>query len=302
MNCRFSRFNAYCIGMHRMDARALGGKDASKGERPWGDTVRDPWISDRETTCSVAVDGHRIFSSVPNSIQLELEKAYYSHLLQCLLMYQKLQHKVPRWIWPGPFARFFLTLSGRVLSYLFAPRQKGGVMIAPPSSVIPRRLSKSHKTSRRRHHPAPGGVLFNPKHRSGAVLAGLHPTHPGENGLGTIFLLHPSPAPSLRKAARRRRSCRTTICGHAKRTISFPELQFETEAIPKGIANRQWAEDRLAAVQRSLDLDALEKEAVIKNMKLIIKLEKEWLPIRTKRQQELFIEIILDRRRRRGGY
>ncbi|GLJ58702.1 hypothetical protein SUGI_1499880 [Cryptomeria japonica] len=49
MNCRFSRFNAYCIGMHRMDARALGGKDASKGERPWGDTVRDPWISDRET-------------------------------------------------------------------------------------------------------------------------------------------------------------------------------------------------------------------------------------------------------------
>jgi len=29
-----------------MDARALRGKDASKGERPWGDTVRDPWIGD----------------------------------------------------------------------------------------------------------------------------------------------------------------------------------------------------------------------------------------------------------------
>lgn len=24
-------------------------KDAFRGERPWGDTVCDPWISDRET-------------------------------------------------------------------------------------------------------------------------------------------------------------------------------------------------------------------------------------------------------------
>ncbi|GJY78649.1 hypothetical protein Tco_0484450 [Tanacetum coccineum] len=32
-----------------MDARALRRKDAFKGERPWGDTVCDPWISDRET-------------------------------------------------------------------------------------------------------------------------------------------------------------------------------------------------------------------------------------------------------------
>jgi len=35
--------------MHWMDARALRRKDAFKGERPWGDTVCDPWISDRET-------------------------------------------------------------------------------------------------------------------------------------------------------------------------------------------------------------------------------------------------------------
>ncbi|KAL0293003.1 UNVERIFIED_CONTAM: hypothetical protein Scaly_3148600 [Sesamum calycinum] len=32
-----------------MDARALRRKDAFRGERPWGDTVCDPWISDRET-------------------------------------------------------------------------------------------------------------------------------------------------------------------------------------------------------------------------------------------------------------
>nr|GMD93524.1 protein kinase-like domain, Concanavalin A-like lectin/glucanase domain protein [Ipomoea batatas] len=35
--------------MHWMDARALRRKDALRGERPWGDTVCDPWISDRET-------------------------------------------------------------------------------------------------------------------------------------------------------------------------------------------------------------------------------------------------------------
>ncbi|KNA11658.1 hypothetical protein SOVF_133260, partial [Spinacia oleracea] len=35
--------------MHWMDARALRRKDAFRGERPWGDTVCDPWISDRET-------------------------------------------------------------------------------------------------------------------------------------------------------------------------------------------------------------------------------------------------------------
>nr|AGV54791.1 hypothetical protein [Phaseolus vulgaris] len=35
--------------MHWMDARALRRKDAFGGERPWGDTVCDPWISDRET-------------------------------------------------------------------------------------------------------------------------------------------------------------------------------------------------------------------------------------------------------------
>ncbi|CAK9184471.1 unnamed protein product [Ilex paraguariensis] len=34
--------------MHWMDARALRRKDAFRGERPWGDTVCDPWISDRE--------------------------------------------------------------------------------------------------------------------------------------------------------------------------------------------------------------------------------------------------------------
>jgi hypothetical protein len=36
------------IRMHWMDARALRRKDAFKGERPWGDTVCDPWISGRE--------------------------------------------------------------------------------------------------------------------------------------------------------------------------------------------------------------------------------------------------------------
>ncbi|KAK9081114.1 hypothetical protein Scep_030969 [Stephania cephalantha] len=36
--------------MHWMDARALRRKDAFRGERPWGDTVCDPWISDRETS------------------------------------------------------------------------------------------------------------------------------------------------------------------------------------------------------------------------------------------------------------
>ncbi|KAJ4959751.1 hypothetical protein NE237_019661 [Protea cynaroides] len=35
--------------MHWMDARALRRKDSFIGERPWGDTVCDPWISDRET-------------------------------------------------------------------------------------------------------------------------------------------------------------------------------------------------------------------------------------------------------------
>ncbi|GKD88667.1 hypothetical protein Tco_1364174 [Tanacetum coccineum] len=35
--------------MHWMDARALRRKDAFRGEWPWGDTVCDPWISDRET-------------------------------------------------------------------------------------------------------------------------------------------------------------------------------------------------------------------------------------------------------------
>ena len=35
--------------MQWMDARALRRKDAFRGERPWGDTVCDPWISDRET-------------------------------------------------------------------------------------------------------------------------------------------------------------------------------------------------------------------------------------------------------------
>ncbi len=35
--------------MHRMDAWALRKKDAFKGETPWGDTVCDPWISNRET-------------------------------------------------------------------------------------------------------------------------------------------------------------------------------------------------------------------------------------------------------------
>ncbi|GKA31939.1 hypothetical protein Tco_0718306 [Tanacetum coccineum] len=30
--------------MHWMDARALRRNDAFKGERPWGDTVCDPWI------------------------------------------------------------------------------------------------------------------------------------------------------------------------------------------------------------------------------------------------------------------
>ncbi|RZC71277.1 hypothetical protein C5167_034474 [Papaver somniferum] len=43
--------------MHWMDARALRRKDAFRGEIPWGDTVCDPWISDRETVskfCSVS--------------------------------------------------------------------------------------------------------------------------------------------------------------------------------------------------------------------------------------------------------
>ncbi|KOM51932.1 hypothetical protein LR48_Vigan09g059100 [Vigna angularis] len=42
--------------MHWMDARALRRKDAFRGERPWGDTVCDPWISDRETRPRKAVD------------------------------------------------------------------------------------------------------------------------------------------------------------------------------------------------------------------------------------------------------
>ncbi|KAL2905249.1 Peptidyl-tRNA hydrolase [Bienertia sinuspersici] len=32
-----------------MDARALIRKDAFRSEKPWGDIVCDPWISDRET-------------------------------------------------------------------------------------------------------------------------------------------------------------------------------------------------------------------------------------------------------------
>jgi len=49
VRCEAGSMPAVSERMHRMDARALRGKDASKGERPWGDTVRDPWISDRET-------------------------------------------------------------------------------------------------------------------------------------------------------------------------------------------------------------------------------------------------------------
>ncbi|KAK7393111.1 hypothetical protein VNO78_21565 [Psophocarpus tetragonolobus] len=43
-----------------MHARALRRKDAFRGERPWGDTVCDPWISDRETVSKlrVSVAGH----------------------------------------------------------------------------------------------------------------------------------------------------------------------------------------------------------------------------------------------------
>lgn len=37
------------IRMHWMDALALRRKDAFLGERPWGESVCDPWISDRET-------------------------------------------------------------------------------------------------------------------------------------------------------------------------------------------------------------------------------------------------------------
>ncbi|KAI5405418.1 hypothetical protein KIW84_052269 [Lathyrus oleraceus] len=35
--------------MHWMDDRALRRNEAFRGERPWGDTICDPWISDRET-------------------------------------------------------------------------------------------------------------------------------------------------------------------------------------------------------------------------------------------------------------
>ncbi|KAK7271417.1 hypothetical protein RJT34_27294 [Clitoria ternatea] len=41
-----------------MDARALRRKDAFRGERPWGDTVCDPWISDRETTYFTGAHDH----------------------------------------------------------------------------------------------------------------------------------------------------------------------------------------------------------------------------------------------------
>lgn len=44
--------------MHWMDAWALRRKDASKGERPWGDTVCDPWVSNRETVSKLA--GHAV--------------------------------------------------------------------------------------------------------------------------------------------------------------------------------------------------------------------------------------------------
>lgn len=45
----FSAVGTRSKRMHWMDARALRRKDAFRGERPWGDTVCDPWISDRET-------------------------------------------------------------------------------------------------------------------------------------------------------------------------------------------------------------------------------------------------------------
>lgn len=45
----FSVLDTRSKRMHWMDARALRRKDAFRGERPWGDTVCDPWISDRET-------------------------------------------------------------------------------------------------------------------------------------------------------------------------------------------------------------------------------------------------------------
>ncbi|KAL0306784.1 UNVERIFIED_CONTAM: hypothetical protein Sradi_6095700 [Sesamum radiatum] len=53
--------------MHWMDARALRRKDAFRGERPCGDTVCDPWISDRETVfTSVASLRSLDFSNLAN--------------------------------------------------------------------------------------------------------------------------------------------------------------------------------------------------------------------------------------------
>ena len=40
--------------MNWMDAWALRGKDVCKGERPWGDTVCGPWVSNCETVSNLA--------------------------------------------------------------------------------------------------------------------------------------------------------------------------------------------------------------------------------------------------------
>ncbi|KAK8523648.1 hypothetical protein V6N12_013733 [Hibiscus sabdariffa] len=49
--------------MHWMDARALRRKDAFRGERQWGDTVCDPWISDRETSSNLFQSLSKVFTS-----------------------------------------------------------------------------------------------------------------------------------------------------------------------------------------------------------------------------------------------
>ncbi|KAK7389363.1 hypothetical protein VNO78_24323 [Psophocarpus tetragonolobus] len=48
-SCIFFLLGTRSERMHWIDARALRRKDAFRGKRPWGDTVYDPWISDRET-------------------------------------------------------------------------------------------------------------------------------------------------------------------------------------------------------------------------------------------------------------
>ncbi|KAL0315088.1 UNVERIFIED_CONTAM: hypothetical protein Scaly_2890400 [Sesamum calycinum] len=53
-----------------MDARALRRKDAFRGERPWGDTVCDPWISDRETR-KRSVNRGRFLVTRPGDIRSE---------------------------------------------------------------------------------------------------------------------------------------------------------------------------------------------------------------------------------------